>query len=238
MSHPCIDRCSSVRRVCCPAGRRYRPTAAAAQQQRRTAARRSAANAGSVTLSADVGSWTQTCYANHRHRYHSTSVSLLPLAVAGSAFSQPQEVSGSHRRAAGRRCSAHHGRIHREWPRHSPFVTLLYLPHPTGLGKLALQPLVIFIVALYLAVSALSSPAVARPLISPLVWSHRPTLHGGYFCRPAPAAVAAAVASARSACRSGRSRCSQWCNVPLNGGSNYSLFAYRNCFRNDILAYR
>jgi len=65
--------CSSVRRVCCcgPRGRRYRSIAARPAPQQhgaaRSAARCAAANdAGSVTFTADVGSWTQTCFITAR----------------------------------------------------------------------------------------------------------------------------------------------------------------------------
>jgi len=53
LSVPFIDRYSSAQRVCCGG------THTCAAPAWRTAARRSAANASSVTLSADVGSRTQ-----------------------------------------------------------------------------------------------------------------------------------------------------------------------------------
>jgi len=61
LSVPAIDRCGIPRggfAAVGPAGRKYRSIVAAARC--RTAARRTAANAGSVTLSAGVWSWTQT----------------------------------------------------------------------------------------------------------------------------------------------------------------------------------
>jgi len=61
------DRCSSVRRVCCWAPGVQEmidccPGLGAQQQRRRSSTVPQAANAGSSTLTADVGSWTQTCW--------------------------------------------------------------------------------------------------------------------------------------------------------------------------------
>jgi len=55
LSHP-------VRRVCCCGSRGKAMSIDCCSRQRNTAARRSAANAGSVTLSADAGSWGLTCF--------------------------------------------------------------------------------------------------------------------------------------------------------------------------------
>ena len=74
-------RCNSVRLVCCCGSgknRKYRLIAARpAPRQHEVAARRSAANAGSATFTADLGSWTQTCMFNFRTVFFIMAIRLV-----------------------------------------------------------------------------------------------------------------------------------------------------------------
>ena len=93
LSVPSISRCSSVRRVCCcgPGGR-----AGDIDRLLQEHGRSSAATASSVTILADVGSWTQTCCI-HRKCQRSAGAECwcmirqqLP-ANAGPCYSSEQE---------------------------------------------------------------------------------------------------------------------------------------------------
>jgi len=93
-----IARCMSLRRVCywgsgrqdisIDSGGRLAPSGTAAAVAWRSSARRSAANASSVTLSVDVGSWTQTCisFLPTFCFYHASSTTMPARPMLSSSI--------------------------------------------------------------------------------------------------------------------------------------------------------
>ena len=137
---------SSGRRRCCgfaavgPAAGRYRsiaarPAAGGQQHRSHATARRAVATAGRATLSADVGSWTQTCSFLFLILTLSHSLFLLIVPIAICHFCSFALLSVAIIYMYSTLATARYAVGNCRWEQHPAIVNAFYNPNTNDIGK-------------------------------------------------------------------------------------------------------